>query len=365
MAHESSPISDLVRPELAELSAYAPLAGDFEIRLDANEAPALLTAAARARLAEVAAGTAWQLYPDARSARLREAIAAKTGLGADEVFAGVGSDEVIATLLTALVRPRAKNPVPTILTTTPSFVMYRQSARARGLNVIEVPLDSKWDLAESSMLKALEMTPPNVVFIATPNNPTGNLMSRDRLERVIQAAAGALVVVDEAYVDYSSGDHLDLYRKYENVALLRTLSKVGFAALRVGWLIARPGLVAELDKVRLPYNLPSVSQSIATTVLTELAGEVAATASAVKEERARLSSALASVPRVKLTPSQANFVWLETERPAGEVFDALCAKKILVRSFHARGGRLASQLRVTVGAPHENDAFIRALREVT
>ena len=152
------------------------------IRLDANEAPALLSASARARLAEVAGSTAWQLYPDARSAHLREAIAAKTGVGADEVFAGVGSDEVIATLLTALVRPRVKNLVPTVLTTTPSFVMYRQSARARGLNVIEVPLDAEWDLAESSMLKALEMTPPNVVFIATPNNPTGNLMSRDRLE---------------------------------------------------------------------------------------------------------------------------------------------------------------------------------------
>lgn len=360
-----SKVADLIRPELAELGVYAPLEGDFPIRLDANEAPALLSAGARARLAAVAAATAWERYPDARTAALREAIATRTGVSPGEVFAGVGSDEVIATLLTVLVRPRGKSPAPTLLTTTPSFVMYRQSGRARGWNVMEVPLDAEWDLAESSMARAIEMTPPNVVFIATPNNPTGNLMSPNRLEHVIQAAAGALVVIDEAYVDYSSGDHLDLYRKYDNVALLRTLSKVGFAALRVGWLVARPELVAELDKVRLPYNLPTTSQTLAATVLRELSAEIDALAATVKAERARLCEALAALPRVTLTPSQANFVWLGTERPAGEVFDALCERKILVRSFHARGGRLGSQLRVTVGTREENDAFLQALREVT
>ncbi|MBI3202463.1 MAG: histidinol-phosphate transaminase [Myxococcales bacterium] len=360
-----SKVADLIRPELAELGVYAPLEGDFRIRLDANEAPALLSAGARARLGEVAAATVWERYPDARTAALREAIAARTGVGAAEVFAGVGSDEVIATLLTALTRPRGKSPAPTLVTTTPSFVMYRQSGRARGWNVLEVPLDAEWDLPQSSLVRAFEMTPPSVVFIATPNNPTGNSMSRNRLEHVIEAAAGALVVIDEAYVDYASEDHLDLYRKYDNVALLRTLSKVGFAALRVGWLVARPELVAELDKVRLPYNLPTVSQSVATTVLTELSSEIAALCATVKEERARLCHALADLPRVSLTPSQANFVWLRTERPAGEVFDALCERKILVRSFHARGGRLGSQLRVTVGTRDENDAFVQALREVT
>jgi histidinol-phosphate aminotransferase len=243
--------------------------------------------------------------------------------------------------------------------------MYRQSARVRGMNVMEVPLDASWDLAEASLFRALELTPPNLVFIATPNNPTGNLMSRDRLERLIEAAKGALVVVDEAYVDYSAGDHLDLYKKYDNVAVLRTLSKVGFAALRVGWLVARPDLVRELDKARLPYNMPTVSQALATTVLTELGAEVSALAGAVKDERARLSVALEALPRVTLTPSEANFVWIKTDRPAGEVFDALCQKKILVRSFHARGGRLGSQLRVTVGSKGENDAFLEALGEVT
>lgn len=361
----ANPISDLLRPELAELGSYAPLAGDFDVRLDANEAPPLLSTRARARLAEVAATTAWERYPDARVAELRAAIAAKMGVSPEEVLAGVGSDEVISILLTVLARPRQANTAPTVLTTTPTFVMYRQSARARGMSVMEVPLDASWDLPDSSLLRAMEMTPPNLVFIATPNNPTGNLMSRERLERVIEAAAGALVVVDEAYVDYSSGDHLDLYRKHDNVAVLRTLSKVGFAALRVGWLVARPALIAELDKARCPYNLPSVSQSLATTVLTELGAEVAALAGAVKDERARVTAALEAMPRVSPTPSQANFLWVKTERPAGEVFDALCAKKILVRSFHGRGGRLASQLRVTVGTREENDAFLRALREVT
>lgn len=356
---------ELVRPELAELSAYVPEAGAFAVRLDANEAPPQLSAKARERLAEVAGATAWERYPDARVEKLRHAIAAKSGVTPEEILVGVGSDEVITLLLTVLSRPRGKSTVPTVLTTTPTFVMYRQSGRARGLNVLEVPLDASWDLAESSLLRALDVTPPNVVFIATPNNPTGNLMSRERLERVIEAAQGALVVVDEAYVDYSSGDHFDLYRKHENVALLRTLSKVGFAALRVGWLIARPELVRELDKARCPYNVPSVSQALATTVIGELGAEVAALAGVVKEERARLFAALQALPRVKPTPSQANFLWVATERPAGDVFEGLCQRGVLVRSFHARGGRLAHQLRVTVGTREENDRFLSALAEVT
>lgn len=364
MAELRNDLLELLRPELAELSAYAPLAGDFTVRLDANEAPPFLSDAARARLAEVAGSTEWQRYPDARSLALRHAIAARTGVTPDEVMAGVGSDEVISVLLTAFARPRGESPVPTVLTTTPSFVMYRQSAKVRGMNLMEVPLDASWDLAESSLLRAIEITPPNVVFIATPNNPTGNAMSRERLERVIEAAAGALVIVDEAYVDYAAGGHLDAFRKYPNVALLRTLSKVGFAALRVGWLIARPEIIRELDKVRLPYNLPTVSQAVATAVLSELGGELEALVKSVRQERERMTRAISEIAGVTVTPSQANFLWVRTERPAGEVFDALLEKKILVRSFHARGGRLAHQLRVTVGTPDENTLFLQALREV-
>jgi histidinol-phosphate aminotransferase len=352
-----------LRPELAELSAYAPVQGEFAVRLDANEAPALLSAAARTRLAEVAARIDWERYPDATLAELRAAIAAHCGAEPPEVLPGVGSDEVISLLLTALARPRDRGGVATVLTTTPTFVMYRMSARVRGMRVIEVPLAADWDLAAASMVRAIEMSSPNVVFIASPNNPTGTLASRDRLEQVIQAARGALVVVDEAYIAYSGLDQLELWRRHDNVAILRTLSKVGFAALRVGWLLARPELVRELDKVRLPYNLPTLSQRLAVVALTELSSELSQIAEQVITERERLASELEKLG-MSVTPSRANFLWFRTPQSAGAVFDALASRGVLVRSFHTRGGRLAHQLRVTIGTPEENAAFVTALREV-
>jgi len=191
------------------------------------------------------------------------------------------------------------------------------------------------------------------------------MASRDRLEAIIQAAAGALVVIDEAYVDYASHDQLELYRNHPNVAIMRTLSKVGFAALRIGWLVARPELVREVDKTRLPYNVPSVSQNLATLVLTELDAELAEIARFVVDERERLSRELATISRIELTPSEANFLWMKTEKSAGEVFAGLAKRGVLVRSFHERGGRLANQLRATVGTRTENDALLEALREVS
>lgn len=357
-------LEEILSPTLGELKSYVPDLGRYAVRLDANEAPDCLSDEAKRRLAGAAANTAWQRYPDATARALRHAIAERAGVSPEEVLAGVGSDEVITLLVTALGRPRGKNPSATLLTTTPTFVMYRMSARARGVTVLEVPLDSEWDVPRASMLRALEISPPNLILIASPNNPTGTLAARDRLEAVIEAADGALVVIDEAYVDYAERDHLDLYHRYENVALMRTLSKVGFAALRVGWLIARPPLISEIDKIRLPYNLSSVSQALATLVLGELHSEIERTTRAVIGERGRVSAELAARPHVQVAPSQANFLWLRTERPAGEVCAGLAERGVLVRSFHQRGGRLQNQIRVTLGTPEQNDAFLRALGEV-
>jgi histidinol-phosphate aminotransferase len=295
---------------------------------------------------------------------LRQAIAASLGVTPQEILPGVGSDEVISLLLTAFVRPLPPADIATILTTTPSFVMYRMSARCRGLRVLEVPLDAGWDLSIDALKSALQVAPPNIVFIASPNNPTGNLMSHERLSQLIAAAPQALVVIDEAYIAYSDRDQMDLYRRFDNVAILRTLSKVGFAAFRLGFLVGRPALVAELDKVRLPYNVPTPTQRVAELAFTELAAEVTRIARDVVAERARLETRLAQLPRLSVTPSQANFLWLRSERPAAELYEALKQRSILVRSFHARGGRLANQLRVTIGTPAENDELYAALTEL-
>jgi histidinol-phosphate aminotransferase len=250
-----------------------------------------------------------------------------------------------------------------VLTTTPTFVMYRLSARARGLRVIEVPLDDAWLPPLLSLERAIDFSRPNLIFLATPNNPTGTVIDRAVLERVIELARDALVVIDEAYVDYAAADHLELLR-HPNIAILRTLSKVGWASLRVGWLVASAPLVAELDKLRLPYNLPVPTQRLATLALGALAPVMQRTVERVVAERERLTAALGELPGLSVTPSQANFLWVHTERPSGELHAALAARGVLTRSFHARGGRLAHQLRVTIGAPDENDALLAALRDL-
>lgn len=354
---------ELLRPELADFKPYTPDGGTYRVRLDANEAPSLFPAELKERLVRAVSGIPFERYPDATERDLRGAVAARLGVAPEEVLLGVGSDELIAILLTALSHSRKSSDPPTVLTTTPSFVMYRMTARLRGQRVIEVPLDERWELSESAMLRALEMAPPHVVFIATPNNPTGTVASPERLSRLVEAAPGALFVVDEAYVDYADRNLLDLYRRYDNVVILRTLSKVGFAAIRVGWLVGRKELVAELDKVRLPYNLGTPSQALATLVLSELWPQISAVVETVKRERGRVAAALTE-RGIEVAPSQANFLWVKTQGPARDVFEGLRSRGVLVRSFHEKGGRLENQLRITIGAPAENDDLLRTLDEL-
>ncbi len=350
-----SPVEELLRPELADIKPYLPVQGSFRVRLDANEAPPLLGEHVAARLARELSRVPLERYPDATASELRSAIGERLGVTAEEVRLGVGSDEVITMLLTAFARPRRGNEPPAVLTTTPTFVMYRLSARLRGERVIEVPLDAEWDLAEESMLRGIDMAEPHLVFIASPNNPTGVVARPERLARVIEHAKRSLVVVDEAYVNYADADVLDLFRRHENVVVLRTLSKIGFAALRVGWLVGNAKLVAELDKVRPPYNMNGVSLALATVMVRELWDDVERLIAAVKSERARLVKELGALPSLEVTPSQANFLWVKTSRPASDVWSELGARGVLVRSFHTSGGRLARQLRITVGTPAEND----------
>lgn len=352
--------SSLVRTDLAAVEAYVPHQGHFDVRLDANESPNLLSSEAHARVAEALGSAALNRYPDVNATALREAIAERAKCSVDEVIAGTGSDEVIAILLGALDRPRDKNPRARIVTTTPTFVMYRLSAKVRGIDVVEVPLDATWNLDVSGVKRAIEFARPNIVFIATPNNPTGNCMAEDRLRQVIEAAPDTLFVLDEAYVDFSSTNVQHLRNDYSNVALLGTISKIGFAALRVGWLIGQRELVHELHKLRQPYNIPLPSQRAAVLVLSQLQDEVARLVEHVVHERERMTVELDRLG-FSVVPSQTNFVWVATKRPATEVFEGLASQGVLVRSFAKHGGRLAQRLRVTVGTQTENDRFLETI----
>lgn len=354
----------ILRDELAELKSYSPVMGNYPVRLDANEAPDFLPTEIKRRLSEVANKTLWHRYPDASVTHLKKTLAKLHGVKSNQVIVGVGSDEIITMLLTAATRIKSRAPAPTLITTTPTFVMYRLSARVRGQRVMEVPLDQDWDLDERAMLRAIEMAQPNVIFVASPNNPTGTMVSPDRLERIVEQASDSLVVVDEAYVNYADRNQLNLLERYENVAILRTLSKVGFAALRVGWMIASEALISELDKIRLPYNIPTLSQNLAHVVLAEHASYIDKLSETVRAERARVTQGLAALSGVSVVPSQANFLWFQVERPASEIYEALAKKGVLVRSFHGRGGKMEHFLRATIGTPEENGQFLAAMADI-
>jgi histidinol-phosphate aminotransferase len=354
-------LASLLRTDLADMAAYVPHAGAYAVRLDANEAPAaLLGPEVHAAVAQAMTPETFTRYPDPRCEALREAIATHVGAKPEEVLAGAGSDEVIALMLGALDRPREGAHAATIVTVTPTFTMYRHSAKARGIRTIEVPLDASWDLDVESLRRAIAFAQPNLIFIATPNNPTGGAMSEDRLRAIIESAPDALVVLDEAYVAFAKKSVAHLRHAYPNVAVLGTLSKIGFAALRVGWVVGPSALVHEVDKIRQPYNLAVPSQRGATFVLRELGAEIKRLASYVVAERERLAAELSTLG-FSAAPSEANFLWIETRRPAEEVFEGLCAQGILVRSFHGRGGRLSRRLRVTVGMKQENDRLLEAI----
>ena len=357
--------SSLLRPELADLAAYVSARHDgIRAHLDANEAPPLRSPRLREVVERAVARTALERYPDARASELRARIAERTGARPEELLIGTGSDEVIALVLTAMARPRELAAQAVVLTPSPTFVMYRIAARAHGVRPVEVPLDSSWDLDVRAMARAVEVVQPSVVFLASPNNPTGNRLSDDRVQSLLAVAGDALVVIDEAYVDFAGESRRSWRERFPRLGIMRTLSKVGLAALRVGWLEADAALVGEVDKARAPFNVSATSQAIAADVLSEAWPEIEANVRAIVSERERVASEVRALGGYDVAPSAANFLWIGTPQPAAAVSAELLARGVLVRSFHAAGGRLANRVRVTTGARADNDRFLEALRSL-
>lgn len=356
---------------ISELHPYVPDPTVVPVRLDANEAPPLLPTlddAERAAWNAALQAVEPARYPDVRAQTLRRLLADRCMSDPSQLVIGCGSDEVIAMLLATLARPvdgvRACIVVP-----APTFVMYRVSARVHGLDVFEVPLDEAFDLDEAAMIAAIRAHRPAVVFLATPNNPTSAAFDRARVASIVEAAATidppCVVVIDEAYLAFRTGEHdpwggdtgLSFQARFPHVAVLRTLSKIGLAALRVGWLVAHPLLAAELEKVRLPYDLPSYSQAGAVAALTSLSRAIDRHVGAIVQERARLVAELRR-DRLDHPRADANFVWLKLPRPAAEVVSRLRSRGVLVRGFAAYPDRL----RVTVGTAAQDDRFLEELR---
>lgn len=357
-------MSDDLRPLLAEplagLSAYTVRPDPAPVKLDANESPWPLPPAARRTLAEAVAAIDWHRYPDLSARRVRQALALHLDASAAELLVGVGSDEVIGMLLMALRRPRDGSDAPVLLIPSPTFVMYALTARVHGWRVVEAPLGADFHLDVDAFVAAMAEHRPNLVFLASPNNPTGGALPTEAIDRIVEAAApDCVVILDEAYAAFA-GSSLAAYRRHAHVGLLGTLSKLGLAGLRLGWARLDPWLRAEVEKARPPFNLNAPSQVIAELALSTLAPVLDQQVMRIREERERLGGALTARADVTVIPSEANFILVDLHRDAAPVHRALLERGVQVR-FFAKDPRLSQHLRVTVGTPAEDDAFLAAL----
>jgi histidinol-phosphate aminotransferase len=341
-------LEKLLRPHLLKLKPYASARDDFSgharIYLDANE-----------NAWGSPAGNSWNRYPDPYQAALREKISALKGVPAEQIFLGNGSDEAIDLLIRAFCIPGTDH----LITMPPTYGMYGVSAEINGVENVQVPLTGEYGINLRAVLSALnEHT--KLIFICSPNNPTGNAMDPDAIEAIIRTTEG-LVIIDEAYIDYSAkGSFLSRLAQFPNLVVLHTLSKAwGMAALRLGMAFAGREIIAVLNRIKPPYNIPGPVQEMVAEAL-DKEGEMKETVRKTLGQRDELKEMLLKDKKVqKVFPSDANFLLVRINR-AHEIYRELIRREIIVRD---RSKVLLCEdcLRITVGTPEENRALTEAL----
>ena len=356
MNPQASLVQQWIRPEIRALSAYhVPPAKGF-IKLDAMENPYGWPPELVQDWLDRLRSVPLNRYPDPGaaelSAELRRAMQVPDGM---QLVLGNGSDELIQMLALAVAGADR-----VVLAPDPTFVMYRMIAEVAGMRYQAVPLADDFSLDAGAMCEAIERHAPAIVFLAYPNNPTGTLFETGAVEDVIRAAPG-LVVVDEAYAPFTDASFMARLGEFPNLLVMRTVSKMGLAGLRLGLLAGPPEWLGEIDKTRLPYNINVLTQASARFALQHkaLLDEQAAR---IRADRAALLERLAALPGVEAWPSEANFILF---RVAAGRADAVCQslreQGVLIKNLNPAGGRLRDCLRVTIGTSEENAAFVRAL----
>jgi histidinol-phosphate aminotransferase len=350
-------INKLVRPEIRALAAYHVPEADDLIKLDAMENPWSWPDELRAAWLDELKTVAINRYPDAAARQLQAVMRQVMGVpDAAGVILGNGSDELIQMIIQTLAAPGR-----VVLAPEPTFVMYRQIAIVAGMEFVGVPLRDDFSLDQSAMLEALAEHRPAVTFLSYPNNPTGNLFAADSLREILAVSEG-LVVIDEAYAPFTDASFMQELPGHDNLLVLRTVSKMGLAGLRLGLLAGPSAWLEQIDKTRLPYNISVLNQMTGCFALThrdifdKQAGEI-------RTRRGELLIGLQKLPGLTVYPSEANFILFRT--PPGQaaaIFDGLKAVGILIKKLDGSAPSLQDCLRVTVGKPDENAAFITALK---
>ena len=348
-----------IRQDIRAMHAYAVQDSSGMVKLDAMENPYRLPPELQVELGQRLGALPLNRYPGGRIDVLRQALADYASMPEGfDLMLGNGSDELISLLAMACDLPGAS-----ILAPVPGFVMYAMSAQLQGLKFHGVNLTADFELHESAMLAAIAQHKPAITYLAYPNNPTANLWDDDVIEKIICAVAeqGGLVVLDEAYQPFASRSYVDRLARHSHVLLLRTLSKFGLAGVRLGYLMGHTALIAEIDKVRPPYNVSVLNCECALFAL-EKHEVFAAQALDLCGQRAMLLEVLSGLPGVIAYKSEANMILLRVP-DAQKTFEGMKSSKVLVKNVSKMHPLLHDCLRLTVGTADENAQMLSALKE--
>jgi len=361
MTSISKMVENLVRPEIRALSAYPVGDASGMVKLDAMENPHQWSEELKQAWAEKLQHADINRYPHPQAPKVKAGL--RKAMNVPEEFdclLGNGSDEIIQLLAMLVAKPGAK-----IMAPEPGFVMYKMIATFCGVDYVGVPLTADFELDITAMLKCINEQQPELIFLAQPNNPTANLYSESQLRELIQASQG-LVIMDEAYLPFSSRNHLHFLAEFDNVLVMRTLSKVGLAGLRLGMIFGRSEWLNELDKIRMPYNINVLTQISAEFALEHydiLLGQC----EQIKQQRTRMDNALTELG-FKCYKSEANFILARAdmafEGQAKEIFEQLKQHNVLIKCLAGGHPLLENCLRFTVGTEQENTVLLAALADI-
>ncbi|MDE1180663.1 histidinol-phosphate transaminase [Paraburkholderia sp.] len=349
---------DIIRRDVLAMTSYPVPDSTGFVKLDAMENPFTLPAPLAAELGEHLAGVALNRYPQPRPNALLDKIKRVMNVPACcDVLLGNGSDEIISMVSMAVAKPGAK-----VLAPVPGFVMYALSAKLANLAFVGVPLKADLTLDTDAMLAAIAEHEPAVIYLAYPNNPTGTLYDDADIERIIAAAGKSLVVIDEAYQPFAGKSWMPRADEFDNVVVMRTVSKLGLAGIRLGYLAGRATWLTEFDKVRPPYNINVLTQAAADFLLDRV-DVLDAQAAQLRDERTRLAEAVAALPGTEVFPSAGNFLLVRVP-DASALFETLLAARVLIKNVSKMHPLLDNCVRLTVGSPEENAQLLAALKLV-
>lgn len=355
-------IENTIRADVRAVGSYYVPDSIGYVKLDAMENPYQLPEHLRAELGQRLAEAALNRYPVPSYSSIKGKICRELGIPEGyDVLLGNGSDELITILATSIARQERDGKRAVVMAPVPAFVMFSRSAQFAGADFVGVPIRADFSLDLPAMLAAIEEHRPSLVFLAYPNNPTGNLYAASDIEAIIAALGEhGIAVVDEAYQPFARVSFMERLPQHPNLVVMRTLSKLGLAGIRLGYLSASAALLAEFEKVRPPYNVNVLTQVAAEFALDHL-DVLDAQAERLNAERTRLSTELAALPGVEVFPSAANFISLRVP-DAERICAKLHAEKVLIKNLSKMHPLLANCIRVTVSTPEENAQFLNALK---